>query len=75
MHLIFDNSSLFDGGNVLIWSDNGGLNQFWNIQEIDGGYVTISNVNSGKLLDVDPGNVLQWANNCDANQQWKLVPV
>ena len=76
-----DNNSLQDGGNVLLWSENGDANQRWNIEEVGDGYVTISNVNSGKLLDVDNGsmsdggNVLQWANNGDANQQWKLVPV
>ena len=70
-----------DGENVIIWSDNGNLNQRWNIQDIGDGYVTIENVNSGKLLDVDNssmsdgGNVLQWSSNGQDNQQWKLVPV
>jgi len=76
-----DNSSTKDGGNVLIWSDNGQLNQRWNIIEVGDGYIFFENVNSGKMLDVDHSsledgaNVLQWSSNGNYNQQWKLISV
>jgi hypothetical protein len=52
-----------------------------NIQDIGNGYVTIENVNNGKLLDADNSsmsdgaNLLQSSSNGQDNQQWKLVPV
>jgi len=70
-----------DGGNVLIWDDNGQLNQRWNIIEIGDDYISFENVNSGKMLDVDNSsledgaNVLQWSSNGNYNQQWKLISV
>jgi hypothetical protein len=66
---------------VLLWSDHGSSNQRWDIQGTGDGYVTIKNLNSGKMLDVekesmaDGGNVLQWGRNGNYNQQWKLVRV
>jgi len=76
-----NNNSVSNGGNVLIWSDNGHDNQRWEINSLGDGYFTLTNVNSGKNLDVeknsleDGGNVIQWENNGGVNQQWQIVNI
>ena len=51
--LDMDGNSMNDGGNAIIWPDNGGLNQRWLIENAGNGYFNIINYNSGKALEVD----------------------
>ena len=72
-------SSKKDGGNVLIYTSNGGANQKWRVSHDSKGYVTLSNANSGKVLDVAGGsakngaNALQYSSNGGRNQKWVAV--
>lgn len=80
-HMVFDISggSSARGANVQIYSDNNSPAQTFQLTAVGGGYYTLTNVGSGKLLDVSgagqaPGtNVHQWdANNTNA-QKWKIT--
>ena len=74
-------SSTQDGGDAILWSDNGGANQRWRIVAEDNGYYLIENVNSGKVLDVanasleDGADIIQWTINGGFNQDWTFEPV
>lgn len=65
-----------DGANVQQWSDRGGSNQQWYVEETSDGSYRIENVNSGKVMDVegassdDGANVLQWSDDGSDNQRW-----
>ncbi|HLL66832.1 MAG TPA: alpha-L-fucosidase [Micromonosporaceae bacterium] len=73
--------SLLDRAAVVVWTDNGGLNQQWAITELAGGYRKLINRNSGKALEVgdrsllDNAPVIQWTDNGGNNQQWSFVAV
>ena len=76
-----DGQTMKDGGNALIWPDNGALNQRWLIESAGNGYFNIINYNSGKALEVeksssaDGANVVQRTLNNNPNQQWQLIPI
>ena len=69
-------SSGADGANVQLYSISGGNNQKWRVSHDDKGYVTFTNIATGKVLDVfaarsDLGtNVAQYASTGGANQKW-----
>jgi hypothetical protein len=69
---------------VIQWTANGGTNQRWLFHPTGDGYHTITNIRSGKLLDVagasaaDGAAVVQTtgvSGNGTASQQWQLRPV
>jgi O-glycosyl hydrolase len=72
------NASLQSGTKVIQWSNNGGYNQHWRIEPVNGGYYKLTNRNSGFVLDLEQGSLLtgasliQWPWNGGANQQWTL---
>ncbi|HEX6681456.1 MAG TPA: alpha-galactosidase [Candidatus Limnocylindrales bacterium] len=74
------NASTADGANVVQWAANGQANQRWRLTDAGGGYFTVTNVNSGKCLDVFGGTaatgdgvrIAQWACHGGTNQQWRL---
>jgi hypothetical protein len=74
-------SSVADGGVVQQWTCTGGANQQWQVQEVAGGYVQITNGASDRCLDVnasstaDGGVVQQWTCSGGANQQWRVQAV
>jgi hypothetical protein len=67
-----------DGGKVILWGDNGGINQQWRIADA-GGYKKLINRNSGKVLEVYQGatgnsaKVDQWTDNGGTYQQWTMT--
>ena len=69
-------SSGADGANVQLYSISGGNNQKWRVSHDDKGYVTFTNIATGKVVDVfaarsDLGtNVAQYASTGGANQKW-----
>ena len=77
-----DGGSQENGANVLLWEwyEENNIQKKFNIKydETDG-YYTITNVNSGKLLDTENGgntngtNVWQYEENGTSSQKWKIV--
>ena len=73
--------SLANGGNLQLWSSNGGDNQKFAFIPVGSGYVRITPVNSNKPADVsnsstaDGANVQQWRYTLGTNQQWRLEPI
>ena len=69
-----------DKANVLIWGHNATLNRQWKIERYSGQWYKITNVNSGKVLDVAGGsdkggtNVWQYSWNASAAQLWRFIP-
>jgi len=68
-----------DGVLIDQWTDNGGNNQKWRIDDMGSGYYKLTNINSGKCLDV-PGysnidglQLDQWTDAGGDNQRFKLV--
>ncbi|UYZ62935.1 RICIN domain-containing protein [Hymenobacter weizhouensis] len=67
-----------NGGKVQQWALTGGKNQNWTLTADGAGFYTITNVNSGKVLDVeaaftaDGAKVHQWDNFNSDNQKWKV---
>ena len=47
-------------GNVQIWAGNGTNAQKWKVTHDSNGYVTLTSVNSGKVLDVNGGSSSYW---------------
>lgn len=74
--------STSSGANVQIFQSNTTAAQRWRVSHDDDGYLTITNVKSGKVLDASAGstslgtNVQQYAACGDANyaQKWIAVP-
>ena len=60
--LDMDGQTMKDGGNALIWPDNGALNQRWLIESAGNGYFNIINYNSGKALEVEKSSSADGAN-------------
>lgn len=69
-------SSMANGGNVILYSWQGGNNQRWHIQYLGKGAYRVYNVKSGLSLDVsrsslaNKANILQWSWNNTGNQRW-----
>lgn len=67
-----------DGASVIVYPKNMGSNEIWNVSHDAMGFLTITNVNSGKVLDVSGGSasvggaIIQWINKSDGsrNQKW-----
>ncbi|RAS57150.1 ricin-type beta-trefoil lectin protein [Lentzea atacamensis] len=63
------------------WADNGGHNQHWHVTDTGGGYRTLFNRNSGRVLAIPSSsttngtNAIQWVENNGNDQQWQLVQV
>ncbi|MEY9841121.1 RICIN domain-containing protein [Streptacidiphilus sp. EB103A] len=76
-----DGFSTADGAKVEQWTDQGTVNQQWQLKSTGSGYYELLNRNSGKALDVAGGStangasVLQRAETGAANQQWKMTDV
>lgn len=68
-----------DGTNVLIYTDNGQINQQWNVTKDNDGNYKLTSPNSGKVLDVDGHgtadgtNVQIWSDNGGNNQKWRII--
>ncbi|WP_438347972.1 RICIN domain-containing protein [Paenibacillus sp. FA6] len=74
-----NDSSTADGAKVIQWSDNGGLNQQWQLVDAGNGYYKLKNSKSGKVMEVEGGStangakVIQWTDNGGHNQQWQAI--
>ncbi|WP_420829196.1 RICIN domain-containing protein [Bifidobacterium pongonis] len=72
-------ASKSNGINVRLWNGNGTNAQKWKVTHDSNGYVTLTNVNSGKVLDVYGGssangaNVQQYSSNNTYAQKWIAV--
>lgn len=72
-------ASKANSANVQLWKSKMGKNQLWRVTHDTKGYVTFTNVNSGKVLDIDGGstkpgaNVSQFTNRGTLNQKWVVV--
>lgn len=72
--------SAANGANVQIWDSNMGGQQHWTVSHDAAGYVTLTNVGSGKVLATATSggakgdNVQQWQDNGVWNQKWIAVP-
>ena len=71
-----ESGSMDNGGNLLLWENKNGLNQYFNVRYLEDGYYSIISVNSGKALDVhglgksNGTNVEQYYFNLGDNQRW-----
>lgn len=77
--LEIQNRSVDNGGNLILYQAHGATSQQFTLAKQGNGYYTITNVNSGKQLDVAGGgrpngtNIQQWAGN-GVNQNWSVIP-
>ncbi|KAA8827329.1 RICIN domain-containing protein [Bifidobacterium tissieri] len=68
-----------DGANVQLYASNGTNAQAWKVSHDSAGYMTLTNVNSGKVLDIsgastsNGANVQQYASNGSWAQKWIAV--
>lgn len=68
------------GAKIIMWFKQETENQRWKITSVGGGYVTITSVSSGKVLDVSGGeaipasDVIQWVDKANGarNQRWVI---
>ena len=73
-------AGLGNGVNVQTWKSNGTNAQRWKVTHDENGYVTFTNVGSGKVLDIAGGkgasgtNVWQYGSNGTKAQKWIVVP-
>ena len=73
-------ASTSNGANVQLYSWNGTTAQQWMVSHDEKGYVTLTNVCSGKAADVNSGNassgtnIWQYALNRSEAQKWIAVP-
>ena len=71
--------STADGGDALIWGDNGTADHLWQLIPAGNGQYKIANDNSGLLLGVanmstaSGAQVLQWNDNGTADHLWTLT--
>lgn len=73
-----ENASRDNAAAAIVWPKNPSANEGWTISHNETGYLTITNVLSGKVLDVYGGDaangspIIQWMNKNDGarNQQW-----
>lgn len=74
------NASLGDAADAIQYACHGGANQHWQIQPVQGEYVTLVAAHSGKCMDVfnastaENARAIQYTCHGGANQQWRLVP-
>ena len=68
-----------DGTNIQIWANNNTGAQRWYISDTGGGYFTVTNLQSGKALDVtarsteNGANIHAWKANNTCAQRWKIL--
>ncbi|OZG57517.1 N-acetylmuramoyl-L-alanine amidase [Bifidobacterium tissieri] len=68
-----------DGANVQLYASNGTNAQAWKVSHDSAGYMTLTNVNSGKVLDIsgastsNGANAQQYASNGSWAQKWIAV--
>lgn len=73
-----EGNSTASGANIELWSDNGGLNQVWDVQRVSSTYCRIVSARSGLLLDssnavpANGKNILQYRDTGGNNQQWAI---
>ncbi|MEU1672356.1 RICIN domain-containing protein [Streptomyces roseifaciens] len=76
-----DNLGLQDTANILQWERNVGTNQRWWVTPVGDGVFVISDVHSGKAMDVtggskeDAAHVQQYTFNDTDVQKWRLERV
>lgn len=74
--LDISNAATYSGANVQLWASNGTQAQVFKVSHDSKGYVTFTNVKSGKVLDISNGtirsgqNVWQYASNGTRAQKW-----
>lgn len=74
-----NSNSTADGASIIQWSDHGGINQQWEINDLGNGYKKIISRSSGKLIEVkgwsteNGAKIDQWSDNGGTNQHWKFV--
>lgn len=67
-----------DGANIIQWTYGGGLNQQWDVRNLNNGYYSIRAAHSGKSVDVYEWNsangadARQWSWLNGTNQQWAI---
>ena len=86
-HLDITNSSLDNGGNLIIWEKGTwwdgrqSPNQVWYLEYAGDGWFYIRNQYSSFCLEVannstaNGANIQQWEKDGGTNQQWRLIPV
>lgn len=68
-----------NGTYVQQWTDHGETNQQWRLDDQGGGWWKLTNVRSGKCLDVPGGSTAnsvalsQWTDNSGDNQRWSFI--
>ena len=73
--------SMENGGNLIVWNNNLGMNQKFNIKYLNDGSYAISAVHSGKSIDVEGAlktsgtNVIQWSYHGNDNQRWIIKKI
>lgn len=76
MALDVKNASRLNAANVQLYTNNGTDAQKWKVENVQGGYIRIVNVGSGRVLDVSSGsaeagsNVQQYSWNASRAQLW-----
>lgn len=79
MRLDVNGASHSSGANIQLWEKNDSDAQIFKVEYQNNGYYKITNVASGKVLDIDGGNahnganVIQYGWHGGPNQQWKIV--
>ncbi|RVU97066.1 hypothetical protein EII22_09025 [Coriobacteriales bacterium OH1046] len=74
-----EGNSTASGANIELWSDNGGLNQVWDVQRASSTYCRIVSARSGLLVDssnavpANGRNILQYRDTGGDNQQWAIA--
>lgn len=73
-----ENASNDDGANIVQWDPLGGLNQQWDISNLNNGCYSIRAAHNGKSIDVydwsteDGGEIRQWGYWGGEPQQWRF---
>lgn len=73
-----EGNSSASGANIELWSENGGLNQVWDVQRVSSTYCKIVSARSGLLVDssnavpVNGKNIMQYRSTGGHNQQWAI---
>lgn len=73
-----EGNSSASGANIELWSENGGLNQVWDVQRVSSTYCKIVSARSGLLVDssnavpANGKNIMQYRSTGGDNQQWAI---
>ena len=78
---VMEIAGLGDGATIRAATDDGGLDQLWQITRTRNGYYHLENANSGKVAEIDNfslnngGNVQQWGTVENFGRQWYIDEV